>query len=236
MSMARCTVYSSLDIILKFTVENLRHMKYNTCFYLISGLLLVACASTTQDTQDGTQLLGTCEGCEAVFEYGDKVLGSIDTLSDFDQEGTPIRITGFIYKSDARTPARDVVLYLYHTDQNGVYPPADDGTEWGRRHGSIRGWIKTGADGRYMFYTQKPGTYPDGSEAAHVHATILEPDGRYYWIEEFYFAGDTLLTSKEASPVKPRGGTPGLVILLDKGGILTAQRDIILGRNVPGYE
>jgi protocatechuate 3,4-dioxygenase beta subunit len=211
-------------------------MKYNNYVQLIICLLLFACASTTQEAEDGRQLLGTCEGCEAVFEYGDKVLSSVDTLSDFHEDGTQIRMTGFISKSDARTAASDVILYIYHTNQNGVYPPLENGTEWGRRHGSIRGWIKTGKDGRYSFYTLKPGIYPDRSQAAHVHATILEPDGRYYWIDEFYFAGDSLLTSKQASPDRPRGGTPGLVLLRDRNGILTAQRDIILGRNVPGYE
>ena len=211
-------------------------IKYTAYLLVIGCFVAMSCARSQPETNPGRQLVGTCEGCEAIFEYGDKKLSPVDTLSDFHDDGTQIRLTGFIYGPDARTPAKDVILYIYHTDQAGIYPPSPDATGWARRHGSIRGWIKTNVEGRYNFYTLKPGTYPDRSQPAHIHPVILEPDGSYYWIDEYYFAGDTLLTGKEASPVNPRGGTPGLVVHREKGGILTAHRDIILGRNVPGYK
>ncbi len=214
---------------------------YLRCLLLMLAGYLTSCApspshSPPQTAASAHHLLGTCEGCEAVFEYGDKTLTPVDTLPDFYDQGTQIRVMGTIYEPDAMTPAKDVILYIYHTNQDGIYPTRGDETGWAKRHGYIRGWIKTGADGKYTFYTLKPGVYPDRNAPAHLHPIILEPDGKYYWIETYYFAGDTLLTLDQTSPIRPRGGTPGVLYLREKDGILTGRRDIILGRNIPGYQ
>jgi len=181
-------------------------------------------------------LVGSCEGCEGVFEYGDKKLTSVDTLPDFQDEGLKIKVTGTIYQNDGKTPAEGVILYIYHTDQNGIYATRGGETGWGRRHGYIRGWVKTGKDGKYTFNTLKPGIYPSRSAPAHIHPVILEPNGRYYWLGSYHFAGDPLLTERETSPKSPRGGSTGLLSLRKEGNILVGERDIILGKNVPGYE
>jgi protocatechuate 3,4-dioxygenase beta subunit len=96
--------------------------------------------------------------------------------------------------------------------------------------------MKTGEDGKYTFYTLKPGRYPGRSIPAHIHPTILEPDGKYYWLGSFHFEGDPFLTEKEMSPESPRGGSSGLLSLRKEGNLWVGKRDFILGRNVPGYE
>ncbi len=96
--------------------------------------------------------------------------------------------------------------------------------------------INTDEDGKYTFYTLKPGSYPDRSQAAHIHPTILEPDGKYYWLQAFHFEGDPLLTEKEISPESPRGGSIGLLDLVQDGNLLVAEQDIILGRNISGWK
>jgi protocatechuate 3,4-dioxygenase beta subunit len=179
---------------------------------------------------------GPCEGCEAVFEYGDRVLSAIDTLPDFNNEGPRLKITGTIYQPDGKTPAKDVILYIYHTDQNGVYPTHENGTGWAKRHGYIRGWIKTGSDGNYTFFTLKPGTYPARSAPAHIHPIILEPDGKYYWIEEYLFEGDPLLTEDELTKSSPRGGSTGILSLKNQGNLWIGERDIILGKDINNYD
>lgn len=179
---------------------------------------------------------GPCEGCEAVLEYGDRALSSVDTLPDFHEQGTRIKVEGTIYQPDGTTPAEDVILYVYHTNQEGIYATRGDETGWGKRHGYIRGWMKTGKDGKYAFYTLKPGVYPNRSAPAHIHPTILEPNGKYYWLGSYHFEGDPLLGAEEKDPASPRGGSSGLLELKEKGGILVGKRDFILGRNVPGYE
>ena len=202
---------------------------------MILTLAFTAYAQKNQPGKNDISVGGPCEGCEAVFEYGDKALKATDTLPDFNDAGPKIKVTGTIYKPDGKTPAKNVIIYVYHTDQAGIYPNKGNETGWAKRHGYIRGWAKTNADGKYVFYTLKPGTYPQRSAPAHIHVTLLEPNGKYYWIEEYLFAGDPLLTPKEANPASPRGGNSFVLNLRKEGDLLTANRDIILGKNIPGY-
>lgn len=199
-------------------------------------ILLTNCVHSQQENQPYQKQLagGPCEGCEAVFEYGNKKLTATDTLPDFKDAGPKIKVTGIVFQPDGTTPAKDVIIYVYHTDQTGIYPNKGDETGWAKRHGYIRGWAKTGADGKYTFYTLKPGTYPQRTTPAHIHATIVEPNGKYYWIEEYLFNGDPLLAKNEISTT-PRGGGSFVLSLRQEGKLLIADRDIILGKNIPGY-
>jgi len=202
-----------------------------------SLIVLLSSLVNSQDKSESKFRLvgGPCEGCEAIFEYGNKKLSPVDTLPDFNDEGQKIKITGTIYQSDGKTPAKGVILYIYHTDQNGIYAKRGDETGWAKRHGYIRGWIKTGNDGKYVFYTLKPGTYPSRSAPAHIHPIILEPNGKYYWIEEYLFKDDPLLTEKERNRKSSRGGSSGVLTLRTDGNLFVGERDIILGKSVPNY-
>lgn len=205
--------------------------------YVLSLMVFISSCANSQDKKiDNPKLVGgPCEGCEAIFEYGDKKMSSVDTLPDYDEEGIKIRITGTVYQPDGKSPAEDVIVYIYHTNQDGIYENKYDEKSWARRHGYIRGWVKTDANGIYEFYTLKPGVYPSGSEPAHIHITILEPDGRYYWLNSYHFAGDPLLTDKETNQKSPRGGSVGLLSLKKVEGDMTGTRNIVLGKNIPGY-
>jgi protocatechuate 3,4-dioxygenase beta subunit len=205
--------------------------------HLTAILLLLLSSCANSQNQPAPKLVGgPCEGCEAIFEYGDRQLNAVDTLPDFNQPGTKIKITGTIYQNDGTTPAEDVILYVYHTNQEGIYPTRGNETGWAKRHGYIRGWVKTGQNGQYAFYTLQPGVYPSRSEPAHIHPTILEPNGKYYWLGSYHFEGDTLLTEEEMNPKSPRGGSSGLIRLRKEGDLMVGTRDFILGRNIPNYE
>lgn len=125
-----------------------------------------------------------CEGCEAVLEFGDRNLFSVDTLPEFNSEGVQIKVSGTVYELDGKTPAEGVILYVYQTNEEGVYPKKGDETGWAKRHGYIRNWIKTDEQGKYTFFTQKPMFY--GTAPAHIHLTILEPNGKYYYAQDFH--------------------------------------------------
>ncbi len=184
--------------------------------------------------QVSTTVGGPCEGCEAIYEYGQKVLRPIDTLPQFGQIQPSLKIYGTVYKRDARRPASDVILYIYHTNRQGIYPTKGDETGWARRHGSIRGWVKTGQDGQYVFYTFRPAAYPDGSEPEHIHITVKEPDKNEYYLDDYLFEDDPLLTPQIRSRLTNRGGS-GIVVPREEDGMMTIKRDIILGENIPGY-
>lgn len=205
---------------------------------LVLALAFTNCTNAQQSIEQAAtpQLIGgRCEGCEAVFEYGNRQLNAVDTLPDFESGEPKIKITGTIYQPDGKTPASGVILYVYHTDKEGLYSATEGASGWGRRHGYNRGWIKTGADGRYTFYTIKAGQYPSRNIVAHIHPTILEPDGRYYYLEDYYFEGDNLLGERERSPENPRGGTAGVLHFQEEGDLLVAERDLILGANISDY-
>jgi len=130
----------------------------------VLSTLLCSCSSSQSLSENNFRLVGgPCEGCEAIFEYGEKVLRPVDTLPDFNKQGLKIKVTGTIYQNDGNTPAKDVILYVYHTNQEGIYETKENSKGWEEQHGYIRGWVKTDETGRYAFYTLKPGIYPNRS-------------------------------------------------------------------------
>lgn len=197
-------------------------------------LFLISVLSISSVSVFSQTLGGPCEGCEALLEYGNRQLSSIDTLPDYSKNEPKMIVTGTVYKQDGKTPANGVVIYAYHTDRSGVYPTKGDEKGWARRHGYIRGWTKTDENGQYTFYTFKPETYPSRTEPAHVHLTVKEPGKQEYWIDSIQFEEDELLTKKVREKMGNRGGF-GIVKLKEKGSFLLAERDIILGLNIQNY-
>lgn len=205
---------------------------------ILKSILCLTCAITalhltgpkTAEGQTPVLVGGSCEGCEAVFEYGDRPLSPVDTLPGFEEAAEKLKITGTIYQNDGKTPAENVILYIHQTNADGVYPTRGNESGWARRHGYIRGWIKTGSDGKYRFYTQKPGSYSENP--AHIHPTVLEPNGKYYYIDMYVFEDDPNLSRSRNNP---RGGS-GVLTVKREGNLLVAERDIILGLHVPDYE
>ncbi|MGK6349714.1 intradiol ring-cleavage dioxygenase [Parapedobacter sp. DT-150] len=206
--------------------------------YLFILAFLVSCTSCqAQNKKTGTdkRVGGPCEGCEAIYEYGQRKLTPTDTLPAFQENEPKIRITGTVFKKDGKTPAENVIVYIYHTDRNGIYPTKGDERGWDRRHGFIRGWIKTGRDGKYTFYTFRPGAYPNGVEPEHIHILVKESSRNEYHIDEYVFDDDPLLNEKERNELENRGGS-GIVKPIPENGMPTIRRDIILGLNIPHYE
>lgn len=199
---------------------------------------ITACSQKCRDKKAQPDKLvgGHCEGCEAVHEYGSKKLTSVDTLPDFRDAGPRLEISGTIYQKDGKTPANDVILYIYHTDQKGIYPVKGNETGWAKRHGYIRGWIKTNQDGKYKFLTLLPAAYPGREAPAHIHPIIKEPAKHEYWIDEFLFDNDPLLTKEARSGSRNRGGSGILKTQKNGQGLIVTKRDIILGLNVPEYD
>jgi len=198
------------------------------CFLITVG----ACRS--QERENTALVGGPCEGCEAVHEYGKAVLTQVDTLPKFQDSEPKLRLTGTVLKQDGKTPAADVILYIYQTNRKGIYEEKGNEIGWARRHGYIRGWVKTGKDGRYTFYTFRPGAYPRRNVPEHIHLTVKEPGKNEYYLDDYVFDDDPLLTESERKGLRNRGGS-GISSPVLKEGILTIERDLILGLNIPNY-
>jgi protocatechuate 3,4-dioxygenase beta subunit len=203
-------------------------------FYYSIFLFSILCSCIAQ-TASQKIVGGPCEGCEAIYEYGNQRLISIDTLPDFKHTEPKLKLTGTIFKKDGKTPAENVILYIYQTDRNGIYATKGNEKGWAKRHGYIRGWIKTDKSGKYTFYTFRPASYPNRAEPEHIHITTKEPNKNEYYIDEFVFDDDPMLTQDKRDKLENRGGS-GIVQLILKDGVLTANRNIILGLNIPNYE
>lgn len=176
-----------------------------------------------------------CEGCEAVYEspVPFEELSHIDTLPDFDAAAVKLEISGMIFQPDGTTPAPGIVMYIYHTDQNGYY--TKKGNDNGR-HGYLRGWLKTNDKGEYKFYTLRPTPYPNATFPAHIHPTIKEPGKTEYWIDDFVFDDDKYVNESYRKNAGNRGGDGILTLTKNEKGIFTARRDLILGKNIPNYK
>lgn len=203
---------------------------------LASALVLVVSACWTQESKEKTivSVGGPCEGCEAIYEYGDRLLSTVDTLPDFGTTKPKIKLTGTVYQANGITPAANVIIYAYQTNRAGIYKSKANAKGWAKQHGYIRGWVKTDQNGQYTFYTFRPGAYPNTSIPEHIHLTILEPGKSEYYIDSVVFDDDPFLTTEERRRLPNRGGS-GVVTVSPQEGILTAQRDIILGKNIPDY-
>ena len=178
---------------------------------------------------------GSCEGCEAIHESPvpfDSLSNQL-WLPDWNDNGRKLAVNGIVYKADG-TPAANIIIYIYHTDQTGVYPRKGDEKGWGKRHGYLRGWMKTNEKGEYKFFTMRPAAYPGRKDPAHIHATIKEPDKNEYWINDYVFDDDPLLTDAQRKNSEDRGGS-GILKVKDVGNMLKAERNIYLGKNIPDY-
>lgn len=191
-------------------------------------LLLPAVWSSAQD------IVGGCEGCKMMLEDMPKTISSTLVLAGPSEPGERLFIQGTIYQADGKTPAPGVTLYVYHTNSKGKYVPAEGQTH-APRHGHLRGWVKTDNQGHYSISTIRPASYPNRTIPQHIHPIILEPSGIFYWIDEFLFDDDPLLTDQERKSSNPKGGSGILKITRDARGVWQAKRDILLGLNVPGY-
>ena len=123
-------------------------------FFIISLIAIISFTGCSQPVgKNNLKVIGgECESCEAILEspVPSNKLNWIDTLPDFNEPGPKMIISGIIYKADGKTPAPDVVLYIYHTDQTGHYTPKANATGWAKRHGYIRGWMKTNKKGLFI--------------------------------------------------------------------------------------
>lgn len=212
-------------------------MKQTFLILLIASISFTGCSQSTSQKNKSTQRVGgPCEGCEAIYEnpVPFEKLSHVATLPDFNEKGTKMEISGIVYQRDGKTPAKDVILYVYHTDQTGRYPTKGNETGWGKRHGYLRSWMKTNEKGEYKFHTLKPAAYPGRRDPAHIHVTIKEPGKNEYYIDDYHFDDDPLLTNEYRS-YQRNIGSNGIIRLKNENGIFKAQRNIVLGLNVQDY-
>lgn len=174
------------------------------------------------------QDLYNCEGCEAVAERPPLTLSPTWSLAGLDEPGERMVLSGQVRTADGSQPAAGVIIYAHQTNAAGLYANGTNATEWSRRHGRLRGWVKTGSDGRYEFLTIKPAPYPNRTMPAHIHLFVGEPGRRPYYIDDVVFDGEFGVTSAYRRAQELRGGSGIVTLRRRTDGTLLAIRNIRL--------
>ena len=224
------------------------HTGFQYSLFIALSCLLLHCngqvnsTSANQSTGKADKVVGGAfENRNYLYQGMPDYITASDTSPGWRQKGPRLLITGTIYQLDGKTPAPDVVLYYYHTNTEGryVHKPGEKRTmlpnQQGQTHGYIRGWVKTNKYGQYSLYTVRPGVYPSRDEPAHIHVSLKEPGLSVpYYIDEFVFDDDPLLTAAKRKKLPNRGGS-GILRLLESGPFQVAEHNIILGIHIPHY-
>ncbi len=220
------------------------HIKQLSHFVILMLLLTILSGCNAQSSSQSTNQIptdkqklvgGGCDGCEIMFVGMPKQVNSSDTSAGWFEMGQKLLITGTVYKLDGRTPAQNVTIYYWQTDSKGYYSPSEKLNARAKRHGHIRGWVRTDERGRYSIYTIRPSPYPNENIPAHIHTSIKEPNiDTEYYIDEFVFDDDKLLTGTKRKSLENRGGS-GILRVLISGDLQVAEHNIVLGVNIPNY-
>lgn len=218
------------------------YFKLGFTIYFISQIL--ACKSQPKVDKpaqnptkyDPNKLVGGgCDGCELMYIGMPKNINHIDTCTAWFDGGQKLLVTGKVFKIDGKTTAPDVVIYYWQTDNAGYYAQKPELLPAAKRHGYARGWVKTDKDGNYAIYTIKPAPYPNDKLPSHIHTSIKELNVKNeYYIDEFVFDDDPLLTTAKRKALENRGGS-GVLRVVVKSDLQIAEHNIILGLNIPNY-
>lgn len=196
---------------------------------------LISCQSKSQHQPPKDLVGGGCDGCEIMFVGMPDPINAVDTSVGWRDARIRLVVTGTVYRNDGYTPAPYVIIYYWQTDEQGYYSKSAELKGKAVRHGARRGWLKTGADGKYTFYTNRPAPYPSRDMAAHIHLAIKEPDlAEEYYVDELVFDDDPLLTTDRRKALENRGGS-GILRTREEDSVLLTEHDIILGLHIPNY-
>jgi protocatechuate 3,4-dioxygenase beta subunit len=140
------------------------------------------------------------------------------------EPGRPIEIAGRVLQPGGKAAAPGVTLFLYQTDASGRYNRPDSPFK-----PRLYTWVRTDAQGRYRFRSILPGPYPAHDTPRHIHVSVFGPDLPEYWIDDYWFAGDPLITPAQRALLTGRGGG-GETTVMARGadGIARGRRDVVL--------
>ena len=156
-------------------------------------LLITSAPASAQDVE-------YIRAVERVQKARPAALATMGRIAPTSEPGAPLIVRGQLLNIDG-TPAANAVVFAYQTDREGLYDVRENGAHSWR----LRGWVKSGADGRFTFETIRPGPYPGSNNRPHVHFTAFLTGG------ERYHAGELQLSM---TPPNAKGTTEEATITL----------------------
>jgi protocatechuate 3,4-dioxygenase beta subunit len=211
-------------------------------FVILINLLTSCNGQTNADKQSqttpisNTKLIGGgCEGCELMYVGMPENILSVHTSIGWTEGKQKLILTGKVYQLDGKTPAPNVIVYYWHTDDKGLYSSNSETPKEAKEHGKLRGWVKSDENGNYKIKTSRPAAYPNQDIPQHIHLSIKEPDINNEYFADLYFDDDPLYLKHKKNYGKiDRAGTELLRVVLDND-IQIVEHNIVLGLNIPDY-
>ena len=178
---------------------------------------------------------GGCDGCEIMYVGMPTEISSEHTSIGWTEGSQKLILTGKVYELNGKTPAPNIIIYYWHTDDKGLYSANNKTPKKAKEHGKLRGWVKSDENGNYTIKTSRPAAYPNQDMPQHIHLSIKEPKIENEYYATLYFDDDPFyLKHKKKYGKLDRAGTELLRVLLDNK-IEIAEHNIILGLNIPNY-
>lgn len=201
-------------------MKNLLTLFCFTCFIGINTTVVAQDASSNIDDPTADFLER-----HPIYDYSIPLTNTY-TIPGFDSKPEKLAISGTIYESDGVTPAKDVIVYLEQPDENGDF---DLRKENDKRYVHNRGWVKTNADGQYIFYTYVPGGDRFYNQMQQLFPAVKAPSEEAYDIPSLLFDEDPLLTKRCRRRLEKKDD-PNRILKLTKqdDGTFVTTHDIIL--------
>ncbi len=116
------------------------------------------------------------------------------SLVSSDEPGVPAlikcRLTG-------QKPQENYLVYVYHTDNKGIYGPAIQAGSAAQIHARLFGYLRPNKNGEFEFSTIHPQGYPDTDIAQHIHLEVFDSRGTSILNTELLFDDDPRLSAEE---------------------------------------
>ncbi len=141
-------------------------------------------------------------------------------------KGTPLELSGVIFKEDGSTPLEGALIEAWQCDENEHYDNTSDDY-------LFRGATKTDQEGKYHFNTIVPVPYkasPSSWRPAHIHLLISSPQCQDL-ITQIYFKGDPHIDddSSSASPTAANR----ILEIETSGTQKTVQFNVVMRKHIP---
>lgn len=202
-------------------------------------VLMLSCGQTAIDKNKDLQSKNalskkdTCEGPDAnincsFINIPDSIT-PVMNIAPKEEPGERLIITGKVYRQNGSTPFEGVLIYAYHTDNDGLYSKKGNETGAQKFHGHLHGWCKTDSNGHYEIHSIRPSRYPGNTAPAHIHSAIkITETSEPVYINDFVFSDDALVNENYLKRLNPFSGSGVIELRKNSEGLWIGERDIVL--------